>query len=372
MEKLSENQKNRVTHIIFYCAFIMEIIIRSLSGAGIDIPHRTALLYLATLLFGVKVLLTHYTKKEWCVIALAGIISCIPFITIRETIWIQIICMVIAAKDIDRNQCLKLFFYLLLFTMLGMGIFSACGVLDNFVQVKDFERGGIEVRYCFGYGQPNVFYSNLLLLTSLGILTYHKRLKGIHYLLFTLINLFFLYLVASRNGFVTIQLLILGAYVVYKWPEFMNTKFVYWLGYIGMGGCIVSSFWLLLSESRVEYYINRLLTGRVTLAKLNAPVSTWTLLPNMIDRQVLDMGFINLMARWGILFGCLYIAYMIWVYRRLHVKQDFWGVLIILVYTVFTMIESHAFSMYFVGNLMYLIMIGWGQQKDEACIYHRM
>ena len=36
------------------------------------------------------------------------------------------------------------------------------------------------------------------------------------------------------------------------------------------------------------------------------------------------------------------------------------------------MIEAHAFSMYFVGNLMFIMMLGWGKEHDHKEIIEHL
>ena len=55
-----------------------------------------------------------------------------------------------------------------------------------------------------------------------------------------------------------------------------------------------------------------------------------------------------------------------WNYRQFRIKKDYSALVILLSYTLFTMIEAHAFSMYFVGNLMFMMMLGWGKEHSNV------
>lgn len=366
MEKSLSNQKNRIAIIIFYIAFLMEILIRCLNSAGIVIPYRGRLLQLAALLFGVKIILTHYSKKEWGIIIVAVILSIIPVFVIRETLWLQIAMMLIASKDVSREKSFKIYFCILGISMLLMVIFSACGVIDNFVQVKDFDRGGVETRYCFGFNHPNVFYSNIILLLSIGLIVFWEKMRVWEYAILMLVNIILFSFSKSRNGFIVATLLLVGSAIVKSFPAIMKKRMIYYLGYLAIGLCVLVSWGVLLVDHPFIGKIDSMLTGRINLAKVYAPIDTWTLWPNTIDRYVIDMGFVKLMASWGIIIGLVYIFLIFLDYWYLYKKGNDICIIVLLMYTVFTVIEAHALSMYFVGNVMFLLMIGWGKDSKNV------
>ena len=366
MEKLLSSRKGKIAQLVFYLAFILEIVVMCLNNVGVEIPYRGRLLQLAALIFGVKILLTHYTKKEWIIIIFSIILTCIPFVMMRETLWIQIAMMLIASKDIAWDKSLKVFFSLLSVSILLMAILSACGIIENFVQIKDFDRGGIETRYCFGFSHPNVFYSNILLLLSMGMVLFFDKLPVWGYAILMLANITLFCLSKSRNGFLVVTLLVMGACIIKIFPTIMQKKIIYDFGYLAIGFCVIFSWGVLLIDNPLIHKMNSMLTGRIALAKSHAPIDTWTLWPNTIDRYVVDMGFVKLMASWGILIGFIYILLIFLNYRWLYKQQNYVGVVILLAYTVFTVIEAHAFSMYFIGNVMFLLMIGWGKDRENV------
>lgn len=368
MEKFLNSQKNKIATILFYTAFILEIVIVCMANAGHHLPYEGRLMQLAGLIFGIKILLTKYSRKEWLFLIPIGVLTCIPVLTIHETGILQIFLMITASKDINREKALKFYFYLCLTAMLLMAILSGIGILDNFIQIRDFDRGGVETRYCFGFNHPNVFYSNLLNITAIGILVYFRYLNSIHYLLLTISNVILYMLTVSRTGFITVQFLIILAFVFYKWPAFVKNKWMYRLGYVEIASVVLISWGFVLLgnpvENKLDRIVNQLLTGRIMLAQINAPGETWTLFPQRTVNGVVDMGYIKVIASWGIVLGLVYIGIIAWNHARLWKKSDFVSVIVLMTYTLFTMIESHAFSMYFVGNLMFLIMIGWGEKEN--------
>lgn len=366
MESLLSNQKNRIANILFYTAFLLDVVILCTNNAGLEIPYRGRLLQLAAVMWGVKILLTKYTKKEWGLIVCLALLSVLPFFTMRETLVVQVVLMILASKDMDRRSLLKCYFFLLLFSMLLMAVLSGVGVIDNFALVKDFDRGGVETRYCFGFNHPNVFYSSFLNLTAIGMCAFYEKMKTWHYAVLTVLNFLLMYLSASRTGFIVVQVLIAAMFVVQKWPQIMDNKLVYMLGYVAIGLAILLSYSIFPLDWDIVVKLDSVLTGRVGIAQTWAHISDWKLLPGSRKSLVLDMGFINLMYHWGIILGVAYLFVIFWIYRKFRLKKDYSALVILLAYTLFTMIEAHAFSMYFVGNLMFIMMLGWGKEQKNV------
>lgn len=366
MEKISGWNKNRVVMAIYYIAFSMDVIILCLNNAGIEIPYRGRLMQLAAILFGVKIVLTKYTKKEWIFIFGIAVLSCIPFLTLRETLIIQVALMLLASKDVNRGNILKCYFFTLLSSMVLMAVLSGVGIIDNFVLVKNFDRGSVERRYCFGFNHPNVFYSAFINVIAIGMCAFYKKIKLWHYLVLTIINCVLMVLSASRTGFLVMQILIIAMFIVQKWPQIMNRKVVFVVGYIAIGMAIALSYSIFLMDWDLVVQLDRIFTGRIGIAQTWGHISNWTLLPVLREEMVMDMGYVKLMYQWGIILGVLYLALIFLNYRKFYKNKDYCALIILLSYTLFTMIEAHAFSMYFVGNLMFLLMIGWGKEQKDV------
>ena len=312
MERLSNNQKNKIAQYIFLVAFTGEILIRCLNSLAIQIPYRTRLLQLMAVIFGVKILLTKYSKKEWFIIVGVGLLTVLSFVTTRDTLWIEIAMMLIASKDVDRKKCLQIYLGMLSVTMILMALLSGLGIHGEFVQIKDFDRGGIEARYCFGFSHPNVFYSNLLILLSTGLCIFNRKLEGWHFIVLTVLNCFFMDLSASRTGFIVVQVLIAAMYIVKKWPKIVESKVVYVLGYVSIALAAFLSYIVYFIDWEVLAPINHILTGRLGLAIMDAPIVEWTLLPVARESVVVDMGFVNVMYHWGVILGVIYLYLIFW------------------------------------------------------------
>ena len=366
MEKSLSSQKSKIAQILFWIAFISLILIRSLNSAGVDIPFRTRLMQLMAVLFGIKILLTHYSLKEWIIIGATAIITGLAFLTAKDTLWIEIAVMLIAAKDMDLKQCCKVYFTIAAVSMVAMMVLSGIGVIDNFKLVQDFDRGGVETRYAFGYTHPNVFFSNVMNVVALGILAFYDKIKPWHLAVLTGLNIVFLLLSVSRTGFIVVQVLLISVFIVKVDSKLMESKIVYGIGYLCISLAVLLSYSVYFLDWKYLALVNKLTTGRIFISLKYAHFSDWTILPATREDIVLDMGFVHVMFYWGILLGLVYIGLILWNYRRLYLKKDAAALVILLSYTLFTMVESHGFSMFFVGNLMFILMIGWGKERNDV------
>ena len=91
--------------------------------------------------------------------------------------------------------------------------------------------------------------------------------------------------------------------------------------------------------------MDQLLTGRIELAREWNYYNQWSLLPNnQTPANVLDMGYINVAANWGVLLGVIYFCAILCCYYKLYKVKNWPYVAALLVYSIFTFAESHAFS----------------------------
>ena len=78
--------KNKIANIFFYIAFSIELVIMMVEHSAFDVPFRGRLTHIAFALFGCKVLLTKYSKKEWIAIILLGIIGVLSYFSCQKIV----------------------------------------------------------------------------------------------------------------------------------------------------------------------------------------------------------------------------------------------------------------------------------------------
>ena len=88
--------------VCFYLAFIYELVLRVLEKNDIFFQYEQIGWGMALACYLLKILCTKYTKKEWIMIALFGVISVIALATCGNIAYLTIALFVIASKGIDR------------------------------------------------------------------------------------------------------------------------------------------------------------------------------------------------------------------------------------------------------------------------------
>ena len=345
-------------NIVFFLGVYIEIFLMCTASANIELPLRGRIFQIAAALFIVKILLTKYSFKEYMIGVLLLALSLLQWYYAYNETYAYAVLMIFASKNIDYDKLLKSIFVILATVMAGMILLSSIGVIDRLALVQDYGRGGVETRYCFGYPHPNVFHSNFYTLVSVFVLAFAKKLNGWMIGEIVLLNVVVTCFTASRTGMIIVMVLCVLLCAACYLKPILEKRWVQILGIVSILTACVGSVIVLVWENPLTDKLNEMLTGRIMLARMFAMPETWTFLPNTIDRDVLDMGYIQLYATSGVLLATVYMAAMILFYAGLWKKKDAIAMAVVLSYAVFMLVEGHATSMYFIGNIMYLTMLG--------------
>lgn len=355
--------------ILFFIGIYIEIFLMCSASTGWEVPMRGRIFQLAAGLFGLKILCTHYSLKEYAVGALTAALALLQWRYGADETAFYVVLMVFASKDIPVKRLWKQMFWILSVFMAGMVIASCLGWIDGLALIKDYGRGrGVETRYCFGYPHPNVFHSNLLTVFCVGTMAYGKEWKAKWIGFVLVLNIVVSFFTVSRNGTIVILILcILTTVTVYK-EEIWRKTSVPVMGMLGILSCMVFSLVVVAWKNPITDFVDVLISNRIMLARQLAPFSTWTILPNAIYRDVLDMGYIKMCATWGLLLSAVYMIYMLVAFRRCCQKELYLAASVIATYAIFTIVEGHATSMYFIGNVIYVAMLNniFGNIMDKS------
>lgn len=345
-------------NIAFFAGVYIEIFLMAMSSANVELPMRGRIFQIAAGLFIIKILLTKYRWKEYVIGGVLVALSLLQWYYAYNETFFYVVLMIFASKNIPYEKLLKSVFVLMAVVMTGMVILSSCGVIDRLVLIQNYGRGGVETRYCFGYPHPNVFHSNFYTLVSMFVLAFAKKLNGWMIGGIVLLNIVVTYFTASRTGMLIVMILCVLLCAVKYLKDMMEKRWVQIVGCAAIAVACLGSIVVLVWDNPLVDKLNELLTGRIMLARMFAMPQTWTILPNTIDRDVLDMGYIQLYATVGVLLATVYILSMILFYAKAWKMKDTVAMAVLLAYAVFMLVESHATSMYFIGNIMYLTMLG--------------
>lgn len=354
----------QIGNILFYITLIIEIGVVLVDKSTFTNPIEGQIFRLTFLLCVLKIMITKYSLKEFGVMIIFFIVGAISyFITGRNEI-IRVVFFIIASKDIDLKKALKLTFYMTLVGVLILVALSLTGTLGSMFLEVDYRGNGVEKRYCLGLGHPNALHCMAWALLTLGIYLYFARLKWYHYLIMMLGNLGLYVLTVSRTGGIVAFMTILAAFILYLFPKLQNQKWIYILGaLIVLFGVFFSVIMAVFGCSLEPLaWFDKYLTGRITWGYQWGNISYWSLFSNPENTAYFDNGFMRLFYWYGIIPGILYTIVncfqVYWSYK----KKDAAALLLIVMFSIYTVFEAHTISVYIARNYLLLLLIGvWTQ-----------
>ena len=371
--------KSKTAFTAFYLAVIIEVMMVIIDKSAFTNPIEGRLFQITFLLCFLKICLTKYTKKEYLAIGLFLIIGAISYFVTGRNEMIRVVTFIAACKDIDMMKCLKLVFWMTLTGCMVIILLSITGVLGTVSRTMDYGRGGVETRYVLGMGHPNALHCMLWSLTTLGIYLYYEKLKWYSYAILFGVNICFFILTDSRTGFVTTAGIILFAIIIQlTTSEKVRTASVL-LGYLATAGSIfISVFmavkayhvynyaWAIDTSRKAQIYavIDKLLNGRIrTLVEndnFEGTVTTWSMFSRPENNYYFDMGWVRLFYWYGIIPATLFIVALILLMIYVYRKKQYMASMVIISFSVYSMIEAHAISVYLARNyLLFLLGMYW-------------
>lgn len=392
MTLLNENDKikSNIRTICFYLGLLIEIGIVLVDKSELMNPYEGKLFRVTFVLFGIALLLTHYTWKEWLTIGAFGFLGVISYLVTGRNEIIRIVVFVAACKQMDMKQVMKVLFWTTLAGCLVIVAASGLGIFGKISMTQQYEAGAADTRYTFGMGHPNALYCMAWALMLLGMYVYQDKMKWYSYVLLALGSIGLFFLTKTATG-VLIALFSLAAAAVFQYlPKLRESKVIKVLAILGYGGCILVSvlgaanakrvfdyYWCRDISDKAEFYvwIDKLLTGRLhTLACTRTgegTLPTWRLFSNSGSTYYFDLGWVRLFYWYGIIPAVIFIVALLVLLHSSFKQQDYMAVVMILSITVYTVVEAHFVSVYLARNyLLFLLGMYWYRfysGQEESC-----
>ena len=375
----------QIAYYSFYLAVVIEVLIVVVDKSAYINPIEGRLFQATFLLFTIKAALTKYSWKEYMVVFLFLLLGAISyFITGRNEI-VRVVMFMASCKDIDMQRCLKLVFHLTLVGCVVIIFLSITGIYGVMSMTEDFGRGIVENRYTLGLGHPNALQCMVWALTTLGLYLYNAKMRWVHYIIVVLINAFFYMISGSKTAFILALYTILafGAVAVIKKERIIRLfsigNMVIYFGSIAVSilaakdaMCIWDYYVEGIYVAKVKYYIilDRLLTGRIaSLVETKGhegTMQTWSLFSRPENTYYFDMGWVRLYYWYGIIPASIAIIVLAGVLCRLYKKGKWGEIVLITVFSLYTVFEAHAVSVYLARNyVLFIVGMYWYRLKHE-------
>lgn len=397
LERYRSLKKSRLPWFLFYAGLTIELLIVIIDKSNYINPIEGQLFRITFLLFALKLLLTDYTKKEWCAIALLEAIAFLSYRITGANDLIRLVAFVAACKNIPFKQMLKYTFYVTLIGCTAIILLAVTGIYGEISLTQAFGHSGyealdaarytgadpvLETRYTLGMGHPNALACMFLMLVVLGIYVWFDSMKWYIYLFVMMLNMGVYMLTDCKTGMLITSAFLAGACLL-TYSRFLREKAViYVCGLLVFALCIAFSVDAAVSAQKVRdaewgnfflghheegvhaemlARVDKLITGRIislTNSENNdGMIQTWSAFSKPANMDYyFDMGWVKLFYRYGIVPGILYILANLVLLRRLYQRKDACGLLLFATFAVYTVIEAHLISVYLGRNYLLMIM----------------
>ena len=390
-------KKSRLPRFLFYVGLTIELLIVIIDKSNYTNPVEGHLFRVTFLLFVLKLILTDYSIKEWCVIVVLEVVAFVSYRVCGKNDLIRLVTFVAACRNIPLKQMLKYTFYVTLAGCVAIILLAVTGIYGDMTSTQVFGHAGrealddarywqaepvLETRYTLGMGHPNALSCMFFMLVALGVYAWSDRMKWYGYLFAMLLNLGVYAVTDSKTGLLITSLFLAGACAV-TYSELLREKiYIYICGLLVFVICIGFSVDAAACAQRVrelqwsDYFlgyhednrhieilskIDESLTGRIVSLtdseRNDGMIETWSAFscPENMD-YYFDMGWVKLFYRYGIVPGSLYLIACHILLWRLYKHRDACGLVLFTAFVIYTVIEAHLISPYLGRNYLLIIM----------------
>lgn len=387
-------EESPVPRLVFYIGLTIELLMVIIDKSNYINPIEGYLFRLTFLLFACKLLLTRYEWREW---ALIFVMEAVGFLSYRVTganDIIRVVTFVAACKGIPMREALKYTFYVTLAGCLAIVALAVTGIYGDISLTQAFghesledtiyigEQAAAETRYTLGMGHPNALSCMFFMLTALGVYIWFARMKWYSYLFLMLLNAGLYLLTRSKTSMLITAAYLCGACFLTFARRLRKKTVLYVCGLLVFVLCIAFSVDAAVCAQRVreaqwnEFFycnprdnkhivllgkIDRHISGRiVSLADSDnndGMIQTWSAFScenNM--NYYFDMGWVKVFYRYGVIPGILYVAANLLLLWRLWRRRDAGGLILFVMFAVYTVVEAHLISVYIGRNYLLLMM----------------
>lgn len=390
--------------LIFYIGLTIELLMVIVDKSNFVNPIEGWLFRVTFLLFAAKLLLTKYELREWGLIFLLEGVAFVSYLVTGENELIRMVTFVAACKGIPLREALKYTFFVTLAGCLCIVALSVTGIYGDISLTQIYGHdaaeetiyigveGKEETRYTLGMGHPNALSCMAFMLTALCVYVWFEKLKWYGYLLLFLLNTGVYLLTKSKTAMLIVTAFLLGSCLMRLVRPFREKSFFYLCGLLVFSLCIAFSVDAAVCAQRVReaqwnafYYldprdnahivalgkIDRHISGRIiSLTETNRKdgmIHTWSAFScEENTKHYFDMGWVKVFYRYGVIPGCLYVAAHLYLLWKLWKRRDGCGLVLFVMFAVYTVVEAHLISVYLGRNYL-LLFLGAGSAATVSC-----
>lgn len=386
--------KSPLPRLAFYIGLTIELLIVIMDKSSFTNPIEGWLFRVTFLLFAAKLFFSKYELREWALIFLLEGIALISYLVTGENELIRMVTFVAACRGISLREALRYTFYVTLAGCLCIVVLSVTGIYGDVSLTQAFGHespattshigveAAEETRYTLGMGHPNALSCMAFMLTALGVYVWFDRIKWYGYLLLLFLHVGVYLLTRSKTGALVAVGFLAGACLMHLVKPLRESNLAYLGGLLIFLLCIAFSVDAAVCAQRVrdaqwnEFFyldprdnahivalgrIDRHLSGRIVSltdsGNNEGMIHTWYAFSSEHNMNYyFDMGWVKVFYRYGVIPGSIYVAAHLWLLRRLWKRRDACGLVLFVMFAVYTVAEAHLVSVYLGRNYLLLFM----------------
>lgn len=359
----SEEQLAGIGEIAFIGYYGIMVITKTFGYVSYEMFFKLSFL-LALCCLALKIILTHYTMREFLILYLMLAVSAVCWLRVGEKNIMFITLTLWGMKNIKLMDLIKATVWIRVFGTALMIVLACTGVMDlqpSMDMATDYSQF---VVYAFGYIKSNAAFYIVFATIAILLYIYYDVLNFWHFLGSLAICLAAFEATYCRTGMIVFG----GMWALILLDKLCrNKKYYYLLSYhvVALFGISMAAMVIYRKASPVLFHINRIFNGRIEIANNYYKAYGTTLFPKTVDifwdmnYTTIDNFYMYLFISCGLIVTLFYVAAATGAQLRLYRMGCYPEIIFFVVFAVYAMLEQSPFNpilnpfILLVGNLIY-------------------
>lgn len=357
---------DKIQNILFYSGVLFLGLEYWLSKVSVE--YNTNILYIIAIISLVFSLNPKkYTIRDISIGIILVIISAISYYIVDSFTLAKISIVLIGLKGRNIDTTLRIM-------MISAIISAVLTIIPNIVFGegimfidKNFGRGEIERRYCFGFSQPNNLHLIYIYISTCLLYFKFDHLKARDIIVVSILNILLFILTKSRTGLI-IGFIMAFLYLIFKYTKICDKNVMRKSIQIACIIIVIVSILvtILYGNSSILENINKVLTGRLEYANRHFNQYGITLFgKNMQIIGALDFGIIAVLLKYGIVPYIVIVGGMIVLIGKYLQEKKFNRVVMLLTFLIYAITEDVLYYMFINSSLIFLVDLLFNKNDEK-------
>ncbi len=347
---------------LFWLALAVEVGMVVVDKSNLTNPYTGQLFRVTFLLFGVRMVLTKYTRQErsWLLFFLLfGLLSW--RISGRNEL-LRITVFIAACVGMDCKKVLKVMFWGTLGGCLVLVALSLTGIYGVVSLTQDFGTG-VDTRWCLGLGHPNALHCMAAMMVVLGLYLYDHKMKLHVYVALLLGDILMYALTKSDLAAALWGADVLFSALLHYNKQLRERNWLYIAGEVLLALGIAFTFVGAVinpADNELLMKIDNLMTGRIATlwdsTFHEGTLSTWFWFGSRMNESFFDLGWVRVVYWYGVIPAIIILSLTFSLLSVMREKKDAAAWIMLYLCAVYTIVEAHLISEFIGRN--FLLVVG--------------